>query len=109
MIRSVGTVVVFSIAAAAALGAQDAKKGEQVYADQKCSLCHSIGGKGNAKGPLDSVGAKLKADEIRAWITDAKTMAEKTKADRKPVMKQFTLPADEVDALVAYLTTLKKK
>jgi len=109
MIRSAGTVVVFSIAAVAALGAQDAKKGEQVYADQKCSLCHSVAGKGNAKGPLDTVGAKLKADEIRMWITDAKTMTEKTKAERKPVMKQFTLPPDEVDALVAYLTTLKKK
>jgi mono/diheme cytochrome c family protein len=109
MIRSVGIVVVFSIAAAAALGAQDAKKGEQVYTDQKCSLCHSIAGKGNSKGPLDNVGAKLKADEIRQWIVDAKTMTEKTKADRKPAMKQFTLPPDEVDALVAYLTTLKKK
>jgi mono/diheme cytochrome c family protein len=36
--------------------AQDARAaGEKVYAEQKCSLCHAIAGKGNAKGPLDEV------------------------------------------------------
>ena len=90
--------------------AQDAKvaQGQKVFTDQKCSLCHSVAGKGNAKGPLDEVGTKFKADEMRAWITDAKTMTAKTKATRKPEMKQFTLPKDDVDALVAYLQTLKK-
>ena len=83
-------------------------KGAEVYAAQKGALCHSIGDKGNKKGPLDEVGAKLKADDIRAWLTDAKGMAAKTKATRKPEMKQFTLPKEDVDALVAYLTTLKK-
>jgi mono/diheme cytochrome c family protein len=89
--------------------AQDLKaKGEKVFADQKCSLCHSIAGKGNAKGSLDGVGTKLTADEIRSWITDAKGMTAKTKAPRKPEMKQFTLAKDDVDALVAYLSSLKK-
>ncbi|HYT76173.1 MAG TPA: cytochrome c [Vicinamibacterales bacterium] len=96
---------------AAAASAQDAKvqKGLTVYTDQKCSMCHSIGGHGNAKGPLDEVGSKLTADEIRQWITDAKGMAAKTKAARTPAMRQYTLPKDDVDALVAYLQTLKKK
>jgi mono/diheme cytochrome c family protein len=95
-----------SLAASAA--AQDAKaKGEKTYADQKCSLCHSIAGKGNAKGSLDGIGGKLKADEIRAWLTDAKGMTAKTKATRKPEMKQYALPKDDVDALVAYLGSLK--
>ena len=98
------------IGVAAAAAAQDAKvaKGQQVYTDQKCSLCHSIAGKGNAKGSLDGVGSKLSADEIRSWITDAKGMTAKTKATRKPEMKAYTLPKDDVDALVAYLTTVKK-
>ena len=90
--------------------AQDAKvaQGEKVYADQKCALCHSIGDKGNKKGPLDGVASKLKADEIRGWIVDAKGMTAKTKAPRKPEMKAYTLPAADADALVAYLATLKK-
>ena len=94
--------------AAAAQGAAAAAKGEKLFVDQKCTLCHSVAGKGNAKGPLDGVGTKLTADEIRAWITDAKGMTEKTKASRKPAMKTYTLPKDDVDALVAYIQTLKK-
>ena len=31
----------------------------KVYEQQKCSVCHSIEGKGNKKGPLDGVGSKL--------------------------------------------------
>jgi mono/diheme cytochrome c family protein len=98
------------IGVATAAAAQDAKvgKGQQVFTDQKCSLCHSIAGKGNAKGSLDGVGTKLSADEIRSWITDAKGMTAKTKATRKPEMKAYTLPKDDVDALVAYLSSLKK-
>ena len=93
---------------AATAAAQDKAKGEKVYTDQKCSLCHSIAGKGNPKGALDNVGGTLKADEIREWIVDAKGMTAKTKATRKPEMKQYTLPNDDVDALVVYLSTLKK-
>jgi hypothetical protein len=36
-------------------------------------------------------------------------MSAKAKATRKPPMKSYTLPKDDVDALVAYLMTLKKK
>lgn len=89
--------------------AQDAKvkKGMQIFATQKCSQCHSIAGKGNAKGKMDDVGSKLTPDEIKEWITDPVGMAAKNKKDRKPPMKKKALGADEVDALVAYLSTLK--
>ena len=107
------TVVIaaFYLGFSALASAQDAKvaKGEAVFTDQKCTLCHSTGGHGNAKGPLDDVGSKLSADEIRQWIADAKGMTARTKATRKPEMKQFSLPKGDVDALVAYLQTMKKK
>ena len=103
-----GLIVCVGLASAAA--AQDAKvaNGEKLYVDQKCAVCHSIGGKGNKKGPLDSVASKLKAEEIRKWIVDAKGMTTKTKAARKPVMRAYKLPKEDVDALVAYMMTLKK-
>ena len=48
-------------------------------------------------------------DVIRQWITNPKEMTAKTKAERKPPMKAYpNLPAADVDALVAYLQTLKK-
>lgn len=95
----------------AAAFADDAKieKGKQVFAAQKCSLCHSIAGKGNAKGSLDDVGSKLTAAEIKQWLTDPVAMAAKAKAERKPPMKAKPMPAADIDALVAYLETLKKK
>jgi mono/diheme cytochrome c family protein len=95
---------------AASVAAQDAKltKGQQLFADQKCTLCHSVGDKGNKKGPLDGVGSNLSAADIGLWITDAKGMTAKTKATRKPEMKAYALQKDDVDALVAYLSTLKK-
>jgi mono/diheme cytochrome c family protein len=108
--RIAAGMMILSLVGAAPAAAQDAKaRGEKVFADQKCSLCHSISGKGNAKGPLDDVGNKLSSDEIHAWITDAKGMTAKTKATRKPEMKSYNLPKEDLDALVAYLSSLKKK
>jgi mono/diheme cytochrome c family protein len=102
------SALILSVAAPAV--AQDLKaKGAQIFADQKCALCHSVAGKGNAKGSLDDVGSRLSPADIRAWMTDAKGMTAKSGAARKPEMKQFALPATDVDALVAYLTTLTKK
>ena len=60
-------------------------------------------------GPLDDVGSRVPAADIRAWLTDAKAMTAKTKAPRKPEMKAYTLQKAEVDALVAYLLTITKK
>jgi mono/diheme cytochrome c family protein len=106
MVLAVAMCVGVGVAATAA--ALDAKaKGDQLFADQKCTLCHSIGEKGNKKGPLDGVGSKLSASEIREWITDAKGMTAKMKTTRKPEMKAYSLPKEDVDALAAYLGSLK--
>lgn len=97
-----------AMAAPAAAQAPNVARGEKVYADQKCGICHSIGDKGNKKGPLDGVGTKLSADDLRLWIVDAKAMTIKTKAPRKPDMKSYTLAKEDLDALVAYMQSLKE-
>ena len=79
-------------------------KGQQVYAAQHCSMCHSVAGKGNPKNPLDDVGSKMTADEMKKYIVNPKSV----KPDSK--MKAYSsLAADDLDALVAYLQTLTKK
>ena len=84
-------------------------QGQQVFAAQKCSLCHSVAGKGNVKGPLDGVGSKYSAADLKLWITSPAEMAKKHNTTRKPPMKSFAaLSAADIDALVAYLQTLKK-
>ena len=109
LIGIVGAAVVAMFASTAS--AQDTAKGAKVYADQKCSICHSIAGKGNPKGSLDEVGSKLTAAEIHDWIVKPTEMSAKAKADRKPPMpaKYASLPKEDLDALVAYLASLKKK
>jgi mono/diheme cytochrome c family protein len=108
MARVLIIATLFSLAGAASGAAQDrAARGAQVYEAHKCGVCHAIAGKGNAKGALDGVGGKLSAADIRAWIVDAPGMTTKTSAARKPPMKSYTLPNDDLEALVAYLSALK--
>jgi mono/diheme cytochrome c family protein len=106
-------VVAVSLATAQFAFAQDKaqiERGMKAYTEQKCSVCHSIAGKGNAKGALDDVGSKLMPEEIRAWLVNPVEMTKKTKADRKPPMRAYpNLSKDDVDGLVAYLSSLKKK
>jgi len=108
--RVCGFVMLALFASAIGANAQDLDKGAAVFAAQKCSLCHALDGKGNAKGALDEVGSKLKAEEIRQWIVTPAEMAAKVKAERKPAMKAFpNLPKEDLDALVGFLQSKKKK
>jgi mono/diheme cytochrome c family protein len=112
ILPATAVVLVLGLAAPFAAAAQDpalVKKGEQVYAAQKCATCHSIAGKGKKTNPLDGVGGKLSADDLKQWILDPKGMAAKAKSTKKPPMaaKYNGLPAADVDALVAYMQSLK--
>jgi mono/diheme cytochrome c family protein len=96
------------LAPLASAGDAQTEKGQQVFTAQKCSLCHSVAGKGNAKGSLDHVASKWKAEDLRRWIVEAKIMTSKHGATRKPPMKDYSsLAKEDVDALVAYLQTLQ--
>jgi mono/diheme cytochrome c family protein len=106
-----GVVVVFGLSFASAASAQDkVAEGKKVFEAQKCSICHSIEGKGNKKNPLDGVGTTLSEDDIKLWLTDPKAAEKKFNSTAKPPMKAYaSLPPAELDALVAYLKTLTKK
>ena len=110
MKRTIVLVALVVFAAAAPAKAQDTAKAEQgaaLFTSQKCTMCHSVAGKGNPKGPLDNVASTHKADDIRQWLVDPEAMRVKTKATRTPAMKPIKLSGDQIDALVAYLTSLK--
>ena len=94
---------------AAGQDAEQVKRGQDVYSAQKCSMCHAIAGKGNKLSPLDGVGKKLTAEEIRQWIVNPTEMTAKTKSTKKPPMpaKYGKLPKEELDALVAYQQSLQ--
>ncbi len=109
---TLGWVVLVGLVSSVGLGAQDAdqvKKGQEVYAAQKCSMCHSIAGKGGKSSSLDGVGAKLSAADLRQWVVDPVAMTKKASSTKKPPMpaRYGQLPAADLDALVAYMQTLK--
>jgi mono/diheme cytochrome c family protein len=113
-----GAVSLMIVLTAASAGAQDKKapepkaieRGQKVYADQKCSMCHSLDGKPRPVGPLDDVGARLSEEDIRQWLLSPRVMAEKAKSTRKPLMPEYTkLSKEDLGSLVAYLKTLDKK
>ena len=106
-VLAIAVIVICVAAPASARGA--AEKGAAVYAAQKCATCHALDGKGMAKGPLDGIGSKLSADEIRAWIVTPAEMTKKANATRKPPMRAYaSLPKEDLDALVAFMASKKK-
>ena len=104
-----GAFVFFAAAPASAQG--DAAKGAAVYAAQKCSMCHSIAGKGG-KLALDGANAKvasLSAADIAEWITSPAAAAKKHNSTAKPPMRAYPkLAKEDLDNLVAYMQSLKK-
>ena len=101
--------LVISSHSAAAQDPAAVKRGQALYNAQKCSVCHSIAGKGSKANPLDGVGTKLSAADIRHWIVNPTEMTAKTKSTKKPPMvaKYGKLPEADIDALVAYMQSLK--
>jgi mono/diheme cytochrome c family protein len=110
-ILSLGSAVLLAVTGSASGQNPNAEKGMKVFVAQKCTTCHSIAGKGNKKGSLDEVGDKLTAAQIRQWIADPVGTAAATTPPptRKPAMKKKDIPAGDVDALVALLSSLKAK
>ena len=83
--------------------------GRKVYEQQKCATCHQIVKRGNSRFPLDDVGSKLTPEQLRRWMTDTAEM--EAALPRMPAIRmseiKFRLNARELDALVAYLASLK--
>ncbi len=89
--------------------------GKEAYELYECYNCHKIGGKGSTKkrGPkLDNIGNLLKAEDLKRKILDPKyIMAEGFEKEHKkglmPDNYKEIMEEEELDALVAYLATLK--
>jgi mono/diheme cytochrome c family protein len=95
------------------LFAQDAQKvaqGRKLYEELKCGTCHIVEGKGGKMASaLDGVGSKLTAADLKMWLTDPAAMHAKAATKPKVMMKKTERPDADLDALVAYLQSLKKK
>ncbi len=77
-------------------------QGQKVYKDKKCAICHVIKGRGGKLGgDLSKAGAKRNARWLRGFMKNPKAVMPKVK------MMPFRGSDEELDALVAYLASLK--
>lgn len=80
------------------------EEGRKIYQEQNCSACHSIAGKGNPRTPLDSVGIRRTAEELRNWVIGSdKLQGLLPDSIRRLKQKYKELSEDELDAIVSYL------
>jgi cytochrome c len=106
-------VVWLMIALAAAVGQPQVpdqiESGRRLYVAQKCSVCHLVAGQGNKRFPLDGVGQRLAAVDLRRWFTH--TVEMESRLPKQPAIKMSTrnyrFNDAQLDALVAYLQSLK--
>ena len=82
------------------------ESGRRVYTKQGCARCHSIAGRGNPRSPLDGVGARLSAVEIRRWITPPQEPAA-LPDNFRAWHANLPLTEPQREALVAYLRNLR--
>ncbi|OGI43985.1 MAG: hypothetical protein A2V92_04160 [Candidatus Muproteobacteria bacterium RBG_16_65_31] len=82
--------------------------GRAVYQAQGCARCHSIAGSGNPRYPLDGVGARREAADIRRWIMGAGEAEGRLPAGVRRAKQAYRkLPRRDLDALIAFLETLR--
>ena len=83
------------------LHGQTTYQGGEVFAAQKCSVCHSIAGVGSGV-TLDGVGGRLKPDDMKKRIRSPKDVKANSEMKAYP-----NLPEKDLNNLIAYLQALK--
>jgi mono/diheme cytochrome c family protein len=102
-----GSAQVPASPATESVSSSDAVRGREIYNAQGCSSCHAIAGVGNPRNPLDDVGARRTAVELREWITGTGSATDQlSRAVVRRKQRYQELSAVEIQALVAFLATL---
>ena len=91
-------------APAAAPDQAQGRAGKEIYGREGCARCHSIAGEGSPRSPLDGVGERLSAEEIRKWIVASPELEDELSGRVFRAKQAYgKLPEAELAALVAYL------
>lgn len=79
------------------------------YDRHGCAGCHSIGGQGNPRNPLDGVGQRLEPAAIRDWIIAAEGVRSQLSPAVARIKQTYAaLPEAELQAMVDYLAGLRE-
>jgi cytochrome c2 len=105
--RRVAAAMVVTACALAPLAAQrgavgNKVKGAEVFAAQKCSICHKVSGEGGTMGPELT---KIGRTRTKAWLT--KYLPNPKFENPKNKMPAVAVKGPDLDHLIAYLVSLK--
>ncbi len=71
--------------------------------------CHAIAGSGNPRYPLDGTGDRWTTEELPHWILGTGVAADElSTAVRRRKQRYQSLPPEDLNALVSYLSSLKE-
>ena len=94
--------LVFRSVIPSAQAAADPALGEKIYSAKRCGACHVIQGKGGKLGPpLSDIASKRDAQWLKTFLKTPKAINPESK------MSPFKGTDEELEALIAYLLTLK--
>lgn len=105
LVLSVAMAAVLCAGVAIAQDAAQVEKGKAVFdaAKPACKACHN-----EKKNPLDHYGANGTAEDAKGWIRTPKEMFAKTgKKGMMPAYSEKKMSDEDVEALAAYLFSLK--
>ena len=105
LVLSVAMAALLCAGTAIAQDAAQVEKGKAIYdaAKPACKACHN-----EKKNPLDAYGAGANAEDTKAWIRTPKEMLAKTgKKGMMPAYSEKKVSDEDLEALTAYLLSLK--
>ena len=83
-------------------------RGREAFVALGCLRCHRVAGAGSPRSVLDGVGDRRLPDDIRGWIVaDSTVLPELPGSAARAKSEYQTLSGEDLDDLVAYLTSLR--
>lgn len=82
--------------------------GKRLFEALGCMRCHAVAGVGSPRSPLDDVATRRDAAALRDWIVADAGIRNQLSARALASKEDYAqLPAEQIDALVAYLQSLR--
>jgi cytochrome c2 len=111
-----GLVVGVMVGSSSVAQAQEAARGKELWLSRSCDACHSIGGGLRAGPDLQGVTERRTKEWLRKWLHDPDQMRASDplaqqiyKEAKSTKMWNPHLTDSDIESLIAYLATAKKK
>jgi cytochrome c2 len=86
---------------------QGSAAGYEVFRNRGCERCHSVQGVGSRRFPLDGVGSRRTAGELRAWTVASAAVQDSLSPSASRAKRRYEeLPEEEMRLLLEWMGSL---